>query len=156
KVLHPRDLDRVQVLKTGEPLRADDVADAIDRLFATGAFEDIAAEVQPLGDGVAVRFVTQPVRFIAGLTVSGGLSQPPNRGELSSNAQMQLGARFSQDDVNSAVGRIEGLLQSNGLYEAKIAPEVDSVGAGEQVFVKFNLKTGKRAKYEMPVFQGET
>src|SRR5262249_2535741 len=51
-VLHPADLERVSVLKVGDPLRAEDAAEAIDRLFATGRFEDIAIEATPLGDGV--------------------------------------------------------------------------------------------------------
>src|SRR6266496_2746783 len=43
------DLDRVQPLKKGEPLRAQDVADAIDGLFSTGLFEDIVVEAERSG-----------------------------------------------------------------------------------------------------------
>src|SRR5882672_3918087 len=75
-VIFPADLERIQVLKTGEILRAEDVADAIDRLFATGLFEDIAVEAQPSGDGVAIRFITEPARFISGVTVTGSISTP--------------------------------------------------------------------------------
>ena len=39
--LDPADLAKAQPLKKGEPLRAEDVARAIDGLFATGRFEDI-------------------------------------------------------------------------------------------------------------------
>ena len=156
EVLHPADLQRVQVLKTGDILRAEDAAEAIDRLFATGLYEDIAIEAYPMGDGVAVRFVTEPARFISGYTVTGGLNVPPNRGEITSTSQIQLGARFKQDDVNAAVTRIKGLFQDNGLYEAKVAPEVNLDSPAEQVFVTFNVKPGKRAKYEMPLIHGET
>jgi len=155
-VLHADDLQRIQVLKAGDRLRTEDVAEAIDRLFASGLFEDIAAEVESDGDGVSVRFVTQPARFVGGLTVTGGIPQPPNRGELTSSAQIQLGARFRQEDVTSAVDRISRLLQSNGLYEATVTPKVDPVAAGEQVFVTFQVKARKRAKYESPVIQGES
>src|SRR5947209_6734292 len=58
--LHPADLDVAVPLKKGAPLRASEVAAAIDGLFATGRFEDIAVEAEPDGDnGVVVRFVTQ-------------------------------------------------------------------------------------------------
>jgi outer membrane protein assembly complex protein YaeT len=154
--LHPADLERVQVLKPGNPLRAEDAAEAIDRLFATGRYEDIAIEAEPLGDGVAIRFVTEPARFISGYTIAGGLSQPPNRGEISSAAQIQLGAQFRQQDVDSAVDRIKALLQSNGLYQSETGPRVDSGSPAEQVFVTFQIKSGKRARYEMPVIHGET
>jgi outer membrane protein assembly complex protein YaeT len=156
KALHPTDLQRVMVLKVGDTLRAEDAADAIDRLFSTGRFEDIAIEATPSGSGVAVRFVTEPARFVSGYTVTGNVSQPPNRGELTSAMQLQLGSRFRQEDVASAVDRIDGLLKSNGFYEARVAPKVEMESPVEQVFVEFNIKAGRRAKYEMPVIHGET
>src|SRR5437763_15966711 len=68
--LAPADLDRVRVLKPGDPLRSEDVAEAIDRLFATGQFTDIVAQAEPAsGGGVRVRFVTTPALFIGGTTI---------------------------------------------------------------------------------------
>jgi outer membrane protein assembly complex protein YaeT len=155
-ILHPDDLKRVQILKPGDALTEEDTAEAIDRLFATGMFEDIAVDVEPSADGVVVRFLTEPARFISGYAVTGGINLPPSRGEITSTAQLQLGAKFRQEDVATAVDRINVLFQSNGLYEAKIAPEVKMDSPAQQVFVSFNIRTGKRAKYEMPVIHGET
>jgi outer membrane protein assembly complex protein YaeT len=155
-VLHSEDLARVEVLKAGKVLRAEDVAEAIDRLFATGLFEDIAVEAEASGDGVAIRIRTEPARFISGFTVAGSLSQPPNRGEVTSSSQLQLGALFRQEDVDAAVKRINGLFDENGLYEAEVRGEVESASTAEQVFVTFHVKKGKRAKYETPVIHGET
>src|ERR1043166_5866525 len=86
--LAPPDLQRVQMLKVGDAYRAEMVAEAIDRLFETGLFEDIVVEAELSGDGVAVRFVTQPAKFISGLSVTGSISQPPYRGELTSTSQI--------------------------------------------------------------------
>ena len=44
---------------------------------------------------------------------------------------------------------------SNGLYEAKMEPEVSQDSTGRQVFLKFTLKPGKRARYEQPVIKGD-
>jgi outer membrane protein assembly complex protein YaeT len=154
-LMHPSDLERLQVLKAGAVLRSEDVGDAIDRLFATGLFDDISVEATPTGDGVALRVVTVPARFVSGLSIEGGIDQPPNRGEVTSAAQIQLGARFRQEDVTAGVNRIDELFRSNGLYEAKVTPQVDERGA-DQVFVTFQLKPGKRAKYDTPVIHGET
>ena len=66
-VLAPTDLERVKVLKTGNTLRNDDVAEAIDRLFATGLFDDISVDAQASGDGVDLRVVTRPAKFISGV-----------------------------------------------------------------------------------------
>jgi outer membrane protein assembly complex protein YaeT len=155
-VLAPVDLERVKVLKTGSTLRSEDVAEAIDRLFATGLFDDISVEEQASADGVDLRVVTKPAKFISGFRVTGSVSQPPNRGELTSATQIQLGGLFHEEDVTSAVDRIKELLQSNGLYEAQVTPQTEPGSKGQQVFVDFRVKGGKRAKYEAPLVHGET
>ena len=40
--------------------------------------------------------------------------------------------------------------------KAQVLPEVKMDSPAEQVFISFNIKDGKRAKYEMPVIHGET
>lgn len=155
-ILHPADLERIQILKKGSIFRSEAVSDAIDRLFASGRFEDIVAEAEPSGEGVILRFVTTPTRFVGGITVEGKLKQPPNRGELASNSRLQLGAPFYDEDVKRAVDRMKRLLTADGLYQAEITPDVQSLVDPQHVFVTLNVKAGKRAKYEMPVIRGET
>src|SRR5689334_1077740 len=88
-VLDPADLERAQPLRKGEPLREEDVAHAIDGLFATGRYKDIRIEAEAAGtDGVVVRFVTEPQYFVGGVQVEGKMKQPPNRAETVSNAQI--------------------------------------------------------------------
>ena len=95
RVLSPEDLEEVQPLKKGAVLRAQDVSDAIDRLFATGRFEDIVAEAEPSGEGVIVRFVTTPAFFIGGVSVAGKISESPNRGEVASTGTSYPGLGVS-------------------------------------------------------------
>src|SRR3954454_21311083 len=52
QTLDPGDLTRVQPLHVGGLLHASDVADAIDRFFATGRYEDIRVEARADGAGV--------------------------------------------------------------------------------------------------------
>ena len=73
------DLAKALPFKPGDLLHSDDVASAIDSLFATGRFQDIAVEAEPSGDGVVVRFVTELAWFFGGLTVEGKIPNPPNR-----------------------------------------------------------------------------
>jgi outer membrane protein assembly complex protein YaeT len=156
QLLHPADLTRVQPLKTGSVLRAEDVGNAIDGLFATGRFEDITAEAEPSGDGVILRFVTTPARFVGGVSVEGKIKQPPNRGELTSSSRMQLGDHFYDEDVATAVKRMNQVLTANGLYEAQVTPDIRETGVAGEVFITFQVRSGKRAKYTTPVIQGET
>ena len=120
--LDPADLARVQPLKTGEPLRSQDVAHAIDGLFSTGLFSDIVVEAQPSGNGVIVRFVTTNTWFLGGVTVQGKVIESPNRAQIQGAGQFSLGTPFHEADVNTAVDSMRHLLESNGLYEAQIAP----------------------------------
>ncbi len=154
QILDPADLAKAQPLKKGDPLRKEDVAHAIDGLFATGSFEDIVAEVELSGEGVIVRFVTKPAWFVGGISLEGKVLIPPNRGQLSSTSQLILGAPYQDEDLTKAVEGMKHLLDSNGFYEAKVAPAVERDEKAQQVFITFTLKEGKRAKYETPVLQG--
>ena len=154
QILDPADLASAQPLKKGEPLRAQDVADAIDALFATGRFQDIAVEAEPVSEGVIVRFVTQPQAFIGAVNVEGKLSSPPGEGELRSNSQLTLGAAFREEDIDQAISGMTRLLKSNGLYDASIEPRIERSNDAQQVFITFHVKAGRRAKYEMPEIHG--
>ena len=156
EVLHPADLKMAGTLKAGAILRPEDVGEAIDKLFATGRFEDIVAEAEPSGEGVMIRFVTTPARFVGGVSVEGKISHPPNRGELASTSRLQLGAPFREEDLKRALGRIDRLFSSNGLYEAQVTPDVQPTGNGQDVFITLRVNPGKRARYKMPVIRGET
>jgi outer membrane protein insertion porin family len=154
--LDPADLARVQPLKLGEPLHSEDIAHAIDGLFGTGRFSDIVVEAQPSGDGVIVRFVTINAWFLGGVSVQGRVIESPNRAQIEGAGQFTLGTPFHDADVKTAVDSIRRLLDSNGLYEAQITPSVERDSDAQQVFLTFKVKTGKRAKYEMPAITGVT
>ncbi len=93
--LDPADLERVQPLKKGLALHAEDVAHSIDRLFATGRFEDIAVEAEPSGDGVIVRFVAGMPGSSAALRCKGKVLESPNRAQLESRRAVFFGDSVS-------------------------------------------------------------
>jgi outer membrane protein assembly complex protein YaeT len=154
--LDPADLAAVQPLKIGEPLRAADVAQAIDGLFSTGRFTDVSVEADPSATGVAITFVTAAQYFVGGVTVEGRIASPPNPGELHGNTQFAIGTPFQESDIARAVDSMKKLLQSDGLYEAQIEPHVESDPSGQQVFITFTVNAGKRAKYAQPEINGNT
>jgi outer membrane protein assembly complex protein YaeT len=156
KILDPADLAKAQPIKKGDQLRAEDVARAIDGLFATGRFEDIVVEAEPVGAEVNLCFVTKPTWFVGGVSVEGKLVNPPNRGQVASTKQLNLGAPFHDEDLNHAVEGIKNLLKANGLYEAEVTPTVERDEDAQQIFIKFAIKEHKRAKYEMPAITGDT
>jgi outer membrane protein insertion porin family len=154
--LDPQDLAHALPLKKGEPLHSEDVARAIDSLFATGQFEDIMVDAEPSGAGVLIRFVVRNTWFVGGVSVEGKTPFPPNRGQIATAAQLNLGVPFHDADVTNAVHSIQHLLEANGLYQAQVEPSVERDNKAQQVFVTFTVKVGKRAKYAEPVIQGQT
>ena len=100
--LDPADLARALPFQKGGLLHADDVASAIDNLFASGRFEDIVVQAEPSGDGMVVRFVTQLTSFFGGLKVEGQIPHPPNRTQIASVTELTLGAPFRDEDLSKA------------------------------------------------------
>ena len=150
RILDASDLAKAMPLKRGEPLRAEDVATAIDGLFATGRVTDVVVEAERSGDGVIVHFVLQPAWFVGGLVVEGKVASPPNRAGIAGTAQLTLGAPFHDDDVTQAVNSIKKTLTANGLYEAEVTPELVRDPDAQQIFVTIKINEHKRARYDVP------
>ncbi len=153
--LDPADLAQLQPLKKGEPLHAADVARAIDGLFSSGRFQDIAVEAEPAEGGVIVRFVTTLTTFVGHVAVSGKVPAPPNRAQIINATPFNTGQAFRQEDVKTAENSISDLFKANGLYEAQVDSSVDPGPEAQLVVVTFKVKPGKRAHYEMPVINGD-
>jgi outer membrane protein insertion porin family len=154
--LDPADLSRFVPFQKGDPLHADDVASAIDNLFASGRFEDIVVDAQSSGDGVVLRFDTKLTAFFGGLKITGAIPNPPNRAQLGGAAQLTLGAPFRDEDLTNAQNAVQDLLRKNGMYGDSVTPEVTRDETAQQVFLTLKISGKKRARYNPPVIQGAT
>lgn len=155
--LAPQDLARVQPIKVGSFLLMSDVAAAIDKLFATGHFSDIQVDAEPDGtDAVRIRFLTVQTSFVGHVGIIGKASAPPNRGQLANATQLSLGTPYRDEELATAQANLKRLFENDGLYEATAVPKVTRNAGTQTVDITFNIKTGKRAKYTMPVIHGES
>ena len=137
--LDAADLAKAQPLKKGQLLHAEDVAHAIDGLFATGRFADIAVEAEPAGDGVLIRFVTKNVVFVGGVSIEGKLMDAPSHGQAWQAANLPMGMAFREEDVTHAVESLQRLLKDNGLYEAQVTPATTPIGNAQLVSITFQV-----------------
>ncbi len=154
--LDSRDLERVQVVHPGSALRSDDVAEAIERMFATGRYADIQVAAEPRNSGVVVRFITRDNHFIGHVTTSGKINNPPSAAQIIAAGQFALGTRFDPEMLEQAHKNIQQLYTSNGLYEAKVKLETLEDPAHEQTSIRIVVDPGVRARYERPTIRGET
>jgi outer membrane protein assembly complex protein YaeT len=153
--LDPHDLARVQLLRTGSAFRASDVAESIERMFATGRYSDIQVEAEPRQDGVAVRFITRDTRFIGRVDTSGKINNPPSAAQIMAASQLNLGAPFQPELLAQAQKSIQQLYTNNGLYEATVKLEPLDDPAHEQTDVRIVVNPGVRARYTTPVIRGD-
>jgi outer membrane protein assembly complex protein YaeT len=157
--LEPSELYDILPLKQKRPLRMADVRAAIERLFATGRYADVQVDAERYRqggvDGVIVRILTKSSWFVGNIGVTGGISDPPNRGQIENASRLELGQPYSEEKVTQGIAGQKRLLESNGLYRSRIQPYFEWDTVYQQVHIRFAVESGKRASYGPPVFEGD-
>ncbi|HLY17104.1 MAG TPA: POTRA domain-containing protein [Bryobacteraceae bacterium] len=143
-------------LKKGAALHLADVHAAIQRLYATGDFEDIQVDAELLPGGVTVRIITKNSWFVGNVAIEGRISDPPNGGQLVNVTRLNLGQPFEERDLEPAQNDMKRLLDNNGLYRSQVRPEVSYDPKTQQVSVHFVLDPGPRAHFTTPAITGDT
>jgi len=145
-------------LKKGAPLRLADVHAVIERMYATGAYEDIQVEADsapPPATGVNVRIITRNSWFVGNVAVLGHVSDPPSRGQLVNVTRLSLGQPFTEADLEPARNAIQRLLESNGLHQSQLPPELSYDPHTQQVSIHFVANSGPRAHFTSPTITGD-
>ena len=155
--LDAAELHHLLPLQMNQPLRAEDVRNAIERLFATGRYQDIQVDAQAYRGGVAIAFVTKASWFIGAVAVTGHASSPPGVGQLQNATGLNLGEPYTEEKVARAVRAQQRLLEANGLYHAELRPIFDweSTREYQQVNIRFEVASGSRARFATPVLTGD-
>ena len=143
--------------KTGQPFHAAQTRDAIEKLFATGRYDDIQLDLEPAASGaVDVRFITANSWFFGHVAIQGDVSAPPNSGQIISVANIGLGQPFDAGQVTDAEERIRQLLINDGYFVPVVSHSLEYDRTYQQVRVTFALRVGKRAHYSLPAITGDT
>jgi outer membrane protein assembly complex protein YaeT len=140
-------------VQAGQPLRASELRDAIQRLYATGEYADIAVDATEGPNGVTLKFITKPAYFIGNVRVN-GVPEPPNQGQLTVATKLQLGADYSADQVKRAVDYLVDVMRRNGFYNVTVVPQTTFEEATQQVKIDFQIDPEKRAKYDGVIANG--
>lgn len=149
------ELHEILPVKINGLLRLRDVRAAIQRLFATGEYEDIQVDAERAGNDVVIRFITRNSWFIGRVSITGDVPEPPNRGQLVSASGFDLGLPFEQPDVPRAEAGMRKLLTDNGFYENRLEPRFSYDNRTQQIHMDFRVNAGARAKYRRPEVAGD-
>jgi outer membrane protein insertion porin family len=155
--LEATELHNLLTVQMGRPLNIRDLRASIEHLFATGRYADIQVNAEPYQNGVAVTFVTKNNWFIGSVSVGGGVASPPNSGQIENAANLDLGQPYSDAKLKEALSGQQRLLQSNGLFRARVKPALDweSNADYQQVNIHFDVESGPRARFTTPVLTGD-
>ncbi|MCU1238039.1 MAG: surface antigen [Candidatus Solibacter sp.] len=154
--LEGSELFEILPLKRGQPLRMAVVRESIDRLFATGRYADIQVDISPYnGGGVIVTFITKNSWFIGDVSVAGKVAEPPNPGQLANASRLELGQPYTDRALDVAITAQRRLLETNGLYLSTIRPVFDYDTTHQQINIRFEINSGKRAHFGPPVLLGD-
>ena len=148
----PRDeLDRLLPLHAGTALTSVDVHQALQRLFETGRFADVAIDAEAATESssgaVVLRISTTPSYFVGGVSID-GVNDPPNRSQLLTASKLELGTPFAESQAAQAVENMQERLRANGLYRATLRYQVERNPSTEEASIHFDLTTGGRARFD--------
>ena len=153
--LEGRELFELLPLKRNDTYQAAAVRTAIERLYATGRYEDIQVDTGAVSGGVNVRFITRNTWFTGNVSAESDFAEPPSRGQIVNASRLHLGEPFDPAQIPPALAGIRKLLVDNGYFEPEIEPSYRYDDAFEQVHVTFTIRTGKRARYSEPKVIGD-
>jgi outer membrane protein insertion porin family len=152
--LPPSELEQILPVRMKTPLRMSDVHAALDRLYATGRYEDIEVDAEPDGENVVVTFRTTN-RWFVGRVMLEGANPPPSRDALRDAAKLDLGSLYLDERGEEAEKNITRSLIDNGFYNSRIHHYLEHDPRTQQVHIHFEVETGRRARFGPPVFKGD-
>jgi outer membrane protein assembly complex protein YaeT len=148
------ELDQILPLRMKTPLRMTDVRALLDRLYATGRYEDIEVDAEPDGENVVVTIRTTNRWFVGRVTLEGA-KPPPRRDALRDSAKLDLGSLYLDEHGDQAESNITRSLMDNGFYNSHVQRRLEHDPRTQQVHIHFDVITGSRAKFGPPIFTGD-
>jgi outer membrane protein insertion porin family len=151
--LHVQELEQILELKPGDVVDRIRLREALERLYATGRYRDLQADMAEAAGGLVLTIQTQLAWFIGRVSVT-GVSEPPNQGQLVSATKLRLGYPFTQQEVRAGAENVRAKLERSGFYSVRIDPDLVYDEATQQVHIDFRVTTGERAEYAKPEITG--
>src|SRR5579863_4327552 len=132
-------------LVAGHPYDAETVRGSLRKLYATGDYSDLRAEVTNVTGGLRVDLVAQRNFFIGVVRIQ-GLIDPPSDSVAYSALRLPVGSQFRESELSDAQVRLDEALAQEGFYQAKISAERSPDSATRRMNLTFHVIPGPRAR----------
>jgi outer membrane protein assembly complex protein YaeT len=152
--LSEKELDQRLPFAVGSEFHEQALRQAIQNLFASGRYADLAVDAAEVDGKLVLRFLTRRAYFVGRVLVS-GVKAPPSASQVIDAARLRLGTNYVDSQRVQAVESIQDLLRQNGFYRAQIRSNVDYNRREQQANVTFRIEPGDRARFEQPVVTGD-
>jgi outer membrane protein insertion porin family len=129
----------------GAPLDRESVADSLRKLYATGLFDTIEANVIRQDDGVKLVFRGTPREFIGTVNVNGARGATINA-QLQAASRLTAGTRFTQTRLEAAIVRMRQTLADNGFNEPVITYKLTRHSVEQLVDIAFEVTSGVQSR----------
>ncbi len=153
--LNLREFEGQITQKVGEPLDSSTVTESLKRLYATGRFLDLRADVESQESGVELVFVARAV-FFSGLVQVAGAPKSVDPKILADASRLRLGLPLAEDDLAEASRRLVAVLDDHGYHEARIEHQLIRHLDTQEVDVRFSVAPGPAAGLARVEFEGRT
>ena len=157
--LEPEVINKILPLKIGLPFQTSDARETIQKLYATGRYDDIVIDATPGGDlrnsGVLITITTRNSWFIGRVEIQGDNPEPPNAGQLVTASHLDLGQPFEKDKVQAAADSMTRLLVSDGFYNSHVDSDLEYNDLTQEVNITFTITARHRARFAPPAVQSD-
>lgn len=144
--------DRSIGLKPGDILTRTGLKAAIQALYDTGSFSEIAAAAVPEGDGVQLEFRLLLSTYFSRFFISNNVDLG---GRLSYDVMaLPVGERFSAQKLEEARQAVLAYMREKGFYQAEVTARTMQGGDDGQIDTTFEVQPGRLATIRSLVIRG--
>jgi len=139
--------------KVGEPLDHGKIRETLKNLYATGRFQELRADANPVEGGIELVLGARATFFVGEVRVDGapGVINPS---VLVTGSRLRLGQPIEASGLQEARQRLTAVLAENGFYRARIVPNVQPDLETQTAEVVFSIDAGVPARLDKVEFQG--
>ena len=128
--------------KAGEPFSADAVREDVRSIYATGYFDDVAADLSDTASGKVLTFKVREMPFIRKIEYRGNDGIKIER--LEETVTMKTNTVLDRVLLAANAEKLKSLYEDEGFYLARISPSVETDGV--EATVVFKIEEGPEVK----------
>lgn len=131
--------------KVGDPFIPSKARDDVRAIFGLGFFDDVQLSVEDFEGGIRIIFVVLERPMLQAVRYQG--NEKVKTKDLEEKAELRPGSLYNPMEVQAAADRIRTYYESEGYFQAGVAPVTDKTAEGD-ILLTFKINEGKKIKID--------